>query len=189
MATSKAASAAVELLATQGPYILTVILTFTVAWVFQILLQDNGISKIPLIGSEIRDKGMREEAFRSRAREMYLEGYQKIKGGLFRIPAPAGMTPGGSYCDLRLLTCGGPFKEFTTVVIHPRFLQELSHLPDDQVSFNGSIMEVRYCAVPLTIVRQQADELTAHALEMDEYNSRHAHSSLHYQKEFDSCLE
>lgn len=95
MATSQAAPTAIVLLAAQWPFILTVILASAVAWVFQVLLKGNSISKIPLVGGDIRDEDKRRAAYTTSARDLYMEGYHNIKNGLFRVPTSRGMDSSG----------------------------------------------------------------------------------------------
>ncbi|KAK1777247.1 cytochrome P450 [Copromyces sp. CBS 386.78] len=92
----------------------------------------NPLSNIPTVGDEEYpgyDK-KRQAYLTGKAKDLYLEGYNKFKHGLFRIvTANAG----------------------NVIVVSPSFLGELKKLPDDVVSFDAAlddIMHTKYTLIP-----------------------------------------
>lgn len=73
------------------PFILTAVVASAVVWLFQSLLKENPISKIPLVGDDIKDEGKRRMAFAKGAKHVYRAGYRTFKNGLFRVSSPRGM--------------------------------------------------------------------------------------------------
>jgi hypothetical protein len=73
------------------PFILIAVLVSAAARLFQCLPKQNPISKIPLVGDEIKDEGTRRMMFAKGAKHVYQEGYRKFKNGLFRVSSPRGM--------------------------------------------------------------------------------------------------
>ncbi|KAI1389674.1 cytochrome P450 [Hypoxylon trugodes] len=84
------------------------------------LLRSSPIAKVPVIGSELGSDEKRRQAYLRNARQLYLDGYQKFKNGMFRIVSP---------------------RKSKVIVMSPKFLQELSELPDNVLSFDAAIEE------------------------------------------------
>ncbi|PSR87239.1 ent-kaurene oxidase [Coniella lustricola] len=125
MALAEVASAAVERLSTQWPFVLSALLVFAAAWFMQSLFKQDPLSKIPFIGAEVGDESKRLTAFLQDAKAMYAQGYKKFKQGMFRLTTT---------------------RESPMVVLSPRFLNELKDLPDDVLSFSGAIDEIMHPA-------------------------------------------
>lgn len=66
-----------DLLAAQWPYVLSTILAFAAAWLLQVVLKQDPLSGLPMVGSEIGNADKRRAAFVQGAKNMYLEGYRK----------------------------------------------------------------------------------------------------------------
>lgn len=73
------------------PFILIAVVALAAVRLFQSLLKQDPISKIPLIGGDIEDEGTRRMIFAKGAKHVYQEGYRKFKNGLFRVSSPRGM--------------------------------------------------------------------------------------------------
>lgn len=90
MALTEVASAAIERLSAQWPFVLSALLVFAAAWFMQPLFKQDALSKFPLVGSEVGDDSKRITAFMHNAKEMYAQGYEKFKQGAFRITTNRG---------------------------------------------------------------------------------------------------
>ncbi|KAH7374568.1 ent-kaurene oxidase [Plectosphaerella cucumerina] len=89
------------------------------AWLLPSLFETDNLSHIPIVGKG--SKGKRRKYFSSGgAWELYDEGYNKFKNGLFRL-ATASLSE--------------------SIVVSPKYLAELKRLPDDVLSFSGAINE------------------------------------------------
>lgn len=78
--TSPTPSKVTELLATQWPYVLSTFLAFAAAWLLQVLLKQDPLSSLPMVGAEIGNADKRRAAFVQGAKNFYLEGYRKVGG-------------------------------------------------------------------------------------------------------------
>ncbi|KAJ4390066.1 hypothetical protein N0V93_007539 [Gnomoniopsis smithogilvyi] len=125
MAIAEFVSVAGEKLVTQWPFFLMTVLVLGGTWVFQNFFKQDALSKIPLVGSEIRDDGKRKEAFLSGAQSMYGKAYVILKKsmGLCRLPVP---------------------RPSPVVMVDPKFLPELRNLPDHVLDFAGAIDEMMH---------------------------------------------
>ncbi|KAL1856834.1 hypothetical protein Daus18300_010597 [Diaporthe australafricana] len=70
------------------PFVLIAVVAFAAVRLFQYLLKQDPISKIPLVGDDIEDEGMRRMTFAKGAKHVYQAGYRKFKNGMFRVSSP-----------------------------------------------------------------------------------------------------
>jgi hypothetical protein len=73
------------------PIVLIAVVASAAVRLFQYLLKQDPISKIPLVGDDIEDEGTRRMMFAKGAKHVYRAGYRKFKNGLFRVSSPRGM--------------------------------------------------------------------------------------------------
>lgn len=91
MAILTATASAAELLAEQWHLFLAPAFVYIAGWVFQKYFQENHLSQIPFVGTELGDEGKRRARYIIGAKDIYLEGYRKFKNGVFRISTPKSM--------------------------------------------------------------------------------------------------
>lgn len=91
MAILTATASAAELVAEQWQLFLAPALVYITVWLFQRYSQENHLSKIPFVGTELGDEGKRRARYITSAKDIYLEGYHKFKNGVFRISTPKSM--------------------------------------------------------------------------------------------------
>ncbi|KAL1641927.1 hypothetical protein SLS58_005763 [Diplodia intermedia] len=82
------------------------------------------LAGFPVIGHEWGDEKKRRERFVTGAKGIYLEGYKKFKDGVYQITT---------------------VRRSRTIVIAPKYLEELRKLPDDVVCNQCAADEVRDC--------------------------------------------
>ncbi|KAK2017785.1 ent-kaurene oxidase [Colletotrichum eremochloae] len=105
---------------------LTLLVTLIIGFLAKTSLSSNTLSKIPLVGLEIGDEEKRRLAYLGSAKTIYAQGYQKFKDGIFQITTS---------------------RTVPVVVVHPRFLNELSKLPSHVLSADAAVnegMEAKY---------------------------------------------
>ncbi|CCF38023.1 ent-kaurene oxidase [Colletotrichum higginsianum] len=105
---------------------LTLLVTLVVGYLAKTSLSSNSLSKIPLVGLEIGDEEKRRLAYLGGAKNIYQQGYQKFKDGIFQITTS---------------------RTVPVVIVHPRFLNELSKLPPQILSADAAVnegMEAKY---------------------------------------------
>lgn len=89
------------------PVIFIIIVASTAVRLFRSFLKQDPISKIPLVGDDIKDEGTRRIMFAKGAKHVYQAGYRKFKNGLFRVSSPRGTnaeSPWGEAEGLMLIT-------------------------------------------------------------------------------------
>ncbi|KAL7755526.1 hypothetical protein ACKLNR_014624 [Fusarium oxysporum f. sp. zingiberi] len=98
----------------------TVALALVLVQLVPALLRHYQFSKIPVAGLDIGGEEKRRLAYMKNAKQIYQEGYQKFKGGVFRISGT---------------------NKSTNIVIHPRYLPELKDLPEGILDYYTAIGE------------------------------------------------
>lgn len=149
MALIDAISAASERLSYQWPYVLTAVLACGVAWLLQVTLKSDALSKIPLHGNEIGDADKRREAYMKDARKLLADGTERFKNGIWRVTTARSKAPNIMLvAPFKLLTNTFFLPEVPTIVLDKKYLKELKELPDDTVSFMQAIDEVGSSCTP-----------------------------------------
>ncbi|KAK0609184.1 Cytochrome P450 monooxygenase atmQ [Lasiodiplodia hormozganensis] len=88
------------------------LVSIAAAVVAAVFLRRDPLAAFPVIGKEWGDEKTRRERFVTGAKQIYLDGYKKFKDGVYQITT---------------------VRQSRTIVIAPKFLDELRKLPDDVV--------------------------------------------------------
>ncbi|KAF4537208.1 Cytochrome P450 [Lasiodiplodia theobromae] len=88
------------------------LVSIAAAAVAAVFLRRDPLAAFPVIGEEWGDEKTRRERFVTGAKQIYLDGYKKFKDGVYQITT---------------------VRQSRTIVIAPKFLDELRKLPDDVV--------------------------------------------------------
>ncbi|KAJ0119705.1 cytochrome P450 monooxygenase [Diaporthe amygdali] len=126
------ADKAIELVAERWPLIVTAILACTITLFVPTLKRKAALWHLPIVGKEKWNYETRRMEFLLRAEKVYEEGYRKFRAGIFRITS-----------DM----------ESETVVVGPKYLPELSKLPESSLSVLDAIdelMSAKYTKVNAT---------------------------------------
>ncbi|KAK0610723.1 cytochrome P450 [Bombardia bombarda] len=108
------------LVADKLPLIIPTITAFFAVILLQYVLRRDPLSAIPVIAQELGSDEKRRQAYMSRGKQLYSDGYRKFKDGIFRIVTT---------------------RKSTVVVISTKYLDELRKLPDNVLSFDEAIKE------------------------------------------------
>ncbi|GKT48263.1 cytochrome P450 monooxygenase ATR2 [Colletotrichum spaethianum] len=115
------------------PVVATTLLACAFALVLQTAFKTTHLADLPLVGAEYGGKESRRKKFMNgEAKNLYLDGYKKrnvltIHSVKFKERA------------FRITTA----RKSTNIVVAPKFMDELKRLPDDVLSFNKALEEVR----------------------------------------------
>ncbi|KAJ4417900.1 hypothetical protein N0V85_001640 [Neurospora sp. IMI 360204] len=105
------------------PLVLPSIAAIIAFALFQRFFAPNPLSNLPIVGEEYHGYEKKRQAYLTKAKDLYVEGYTKFKHGLFRI-----VTPNAG----------------NVIVVSPSFLGELKKLPDDVVSFDAAVDDLMH---------------------------------------------
>ncbi|KAK1999549.1 cytochrome P450 [Colletotrichum falcatum] len=116
------------------PVAATMLLAIAFAFIVQSVFKNDPLTAIPVVGTEYGGKESRRKRFvDGGAKNLYLDGYRKFKEQAFQITTT---------------------KKSTSIVVAPKFMDELKRLPDDVLSFNKAIeetMQSKYTGVETNI--------------------------------------
>ncbi|OCL06822.1 cytochrome P450 [Glonium stellatum] len=104
------------------PILSTVALLVLVCIIFPQLFSRNHLSDIPIIGLDLGNIEKRRNAYLTSASKLYRDGYKMFRDGVYRITTA---------------------DKYETVVISPKYLDELKRLPDEVLSFEKAIEEAQ----------------------------------------------
>ncbi|PSR80516.1 cytochrome P450 [Coniella lustricola] len=134
---------ALELITGRLPVIAAAILVCAAAYLLPRLANLVRLYNIPVVGKEIGGEEKRRNAYLAGARKLYNDGYKKFKDTAFRISTS---------------------RTSSVIVLPPKYLPELSKLPDTVLSMTAAVdesMETKYLkidtyipVVPHLITRQ-----------------------------------
>ncbi|KZL82211.1 cytochrome p450 [Colletotrichum incanum] len=103
------------------PVAATALVACALVFIVQGVFKSDPIANIPMVGLEYGGQESRRKKYvNGEAKNLYLNGYQKFKEQAFRITTS---------------------RKSMSIVIAPKFMNELKRLPDDVLSFNKALEE------------------------------------------------